>query len=168
MKILGKHSGLLPQTGKFCGVLAQMRSASCYKRAACVSPKDLILQKFETMDADLKVVRSEVKDVRSEMGDRMDKIESKLEDVNAELRNIRDDASQMKVNQAKQAGDLHTLEAKIDGKLETLETKLDGLIENTRERKSDINERWKIGGIVVSCAVAVVSLILSILTRMEE
>ena len=133
-----------------------------------MNKEDLILQKLETMEtnmkdvrSEMKDVRSEMKDVRSEMNDRMDKIASKLEVVNA-------DFAEMKVNQAKQAGDLHTLEAKIDGKLETLETKLDGLIENTRERKSDINERWKIGGIIVSCAVAVVSLILSILTRMGQ
>ena len=126
-----------------------------------MNKEDLILQKLETMDTNIKDVRSEMKDVRSEMNDGMDKIASKLEVVNA-------DFAEMKVNQAKQAGDLHTLEAKIDGKLETLETKLDGLIENTRERKSDINERWKIGGIIVSCAVAVVSLILSILTRMGQ
>ena len=126
-----------------------------------MNKEDLILQKLETMETDLKNVRSEVKDVRSEVNDRMDKIASKLEVVNA-------DFAEMKVNQAKQAGDLHTLEAKIDGKLETLETKLDGLIENTRERKSDMNERWKIGGIIISCAVAVVSLILSILTRMGQ
>ena len=126
-----------------------------------MNKEDLILQKLETMETGMKDIRSEMKDVRSEMNDRMDKIESKLEVVNA-------DFAEMKVNQAKQAGDLHTLEAKIDGKLETLETQLDGLIENTRERKSDINERWKIGGIIVSCAVAVVSLILSILTRMGQ
>ena len=126
-----------------------------------MNKEDLILQKLETMETDLKNVRSEVKDVRSEVNDRMDKIESKLEVVNA-------DFAEMKVNQAKQAGDLHTLEAKIDGKLETLETKLDGLIENTRDRKLETNERWKIGGIIISCGVAVVSLILSILTRMGQ
>ena len=91
-----------------------------------MNKEDLILQKLETMEIDLrnarsevkdvrsevKDVRSEVKDVRSELNDRMDKIESKLEVVNA-------DFAEMKINQAKQAGDLHTLEAKIDGKLET-------------------------------------------------
>lgn len=56
----------------------------------------------------------------------------------------------------------------MDGKLETLETKLDSLIENMRERKFDTNERWKVGGIIVSCSVAIVSLILSILTRMGQ
>ncbi|MDE0469088.1 MAG: hypothetical protein OYL97_18720 [Candidatus Poribacteria bacterium] len=133
-----------------------------------MNKEDLILQKLESMDADLKDVRSdlkdvrtEVKDVRTEVTDRMDKIESKLELVNA-------DFAEMKINQAKQAGDLHTLEAKMDGKLQTLESKLDGLIQNMRERKFDTNERWKVGGIIVSCGVAVVSLILSILTRMGQ
>ena len=133
-----------------------------------MNKEDLILQRLESMETNIKDVRSEIKDVRSEvivvrseMNDRMDKVESKLEVVNA-------DFAEMRVNQVKQAGDLHTLEVKIDGKLETLETKLDSLIENTRERKQDTSERWKIGGIIVSCGVAVVSLILSILTRMGQ
>jgi len=133
-----------------------------------MNKEDLILHKLESMDADLKTVRSEikdvrteVKDVRTEVTDRMDKIESKLEVVN-------DDFAEMKVNQAKHAGDLHTLEAKMDGKLKTLETKIDSLVENMRDRKFDANERWKIGGIIVSCGVALVSLILSILTRMGQ
>ena len=133
-----------------------------------MNKEDLILHKLESMETNIKDVRSEMKDarsemkdVRSEMNNRIDKIESKLEVVNS-------DVAEMKVNQAKHTGDLHTLEVKIDGKLETLETKLDGLIENTRERNLDTNERWKIGGIIVSCGVAVVSLILSILTRMGQ
>ena len=126
-----------------------------------MNKEDLILHKLESMETNIKDVRSEMKDARSEMNNRIDKIESKLEVVNS-------DVAEMKVNQAKHTGDLHTLEVKIDGKLETLETKLDGLIENTRERNLDTNERWKIGGIIVSCGVAVVSLILSILTRMGQ
>ena len=126
-----------------------------------MNKEDLILHKLESMETNIKDVRSEMKDARSEMNNRIDKIEFKLEVVNS-------DVAEMKVNQAKHTGDLHTLEVKIDGKLETLETKLDGLIENTRERNLDTNERWKIGGIIVSCGVAVVSLILSILTRMGQ
>ena len=116
---------------------------------------------LKNVRSEVKDVRSEVKDVRSEMNDRMDKMESELKVVNSDL-------MEMKVNQVKHAGDLHTLEVKMDGKLETLETKLDGLIENTRDRKFDANERWKVGGIIVSCGVAVLSLILSVLTRMGQ
>ena len=111
-----------------------------------MNKEDLILQKLDSMDTELKSVRSEIKDVRSE-----------IKDVRSELKEIREDATEMKVNQAKHAG-----------KLETVETKLDAFIDNTRERKADVSERWKIGGIIVSCGVAVVSLILSILTRMGQ
>ena len=111
-----------------------------------MNKEDLILQKLDSMDTELKSVRSEIKDVRSE-----------IKDIHSELKEIREDATEMKVNQAKHAG-----------KLETVETKLDAFIDNARERKADLSERWKIGGIVVSCAVAVLSLILSILTRMGQ
>ena len=111
-----------------------------------MNKEDLILQKLDSMDTELKSVRSEIKDVRSE-----------IKEIHSELKEIREDATEMKVNQAKHAG-----------KLETVETKLDAFIDNARERKADLSERWKIGGIVVSCAVAVLSLILSILTRMGQ
>ena len=104
-----------------------------------MNKEDLILQKLDSMDTELKNVHSEIKDIRSE------------------LKEIREDATEMKVNQAKHAG-----------KLETLDTKLDAFIDNARERKADISERWKVGGIIISCGVAVVSLILSILTRMGQ
>ena len=145
------------------------------RKPRTMNTEDLILQKLESMDTELKNVRSEIRDVRSEirdvrseMNDRMDKMDTKLKDVDAEIREIRDDALEMKINQAKHAGDLHTLDAKVDGKFQTLNTKIDGLIENARERRVDTNERWKIGGIIVSCGVAVVSIILSILTRMGQ
>ena len=111
-----------------------------------MNKEDLILQKLDSMDTELKSVRSEIKDVRSE-----------IKEIHSELKEIREDATEMKVNQAKHAG-----------KLETMETKLDAFIDNARERKVDLSERWKIGGIIVSCAVAVASLILSILTRMGQ
>ena len=122
-----------------------------------MNKEDLILQKLESMEADIKDVRSEVKDVRSE-----------VKDIHFELKDIREDASEMKVNQAKHEGDLHTMEAKMDGEFQRLEAKMDGLIESMRDRRIDTNERWKVGGIIVSCGVAVLSLILSILTRMGQ
>ena len=101
-----------------------------------MNKEDLILQKLDSMGTELKSVRSEIKDIHSE------------------LKEIREDSTEVKINQAKHAG-----------KLETLETKLDAFIDNIRERKADTSEHWKIGGIIVSCGVAIVSLILSILTR---
>lgn len=122
-----------------------------------MNKEDLILQKLESMETEIKDTRSEIKDVRSE-----------IKDIHFELKDIREDASEMKVNQAKHEGSLHTMETKMNGEFQRLETKLDGLIESMRERKLDTNERWKIGGIIISCGVAVVSLILSILTRMGQ
>ena len=133
-----------------------------------MNKEDLILQKLESMETEIKSVRSEVKDVRSEMNDRIDKIDSKLEGVNADFQDIREASSEMKINQVKLAGDLHTLDVRVTGKLETLETKLDGFINQAREQKGDTNERWKIGGIIVSCGIAIVSLVLSVLTRMGQ
>ncbi len=129
-----------------------------------MNKEDLILQKLESMETEIKDTRSEIKDVRSEIKD----VRSEIKDIHFELKDIREDASEMKVNQAKHEGSLHTMETKMNGEFQRLETKLDGLIESMRERKLDTNERWKIGGIIISCGVAVVSLILSILTRMGQ
>ena len=111
-----------------------------------MNKEDLILQKLDFMDTELRNVRSEIKDVRSE-----------IKDIHSELKDIREDATQMKVNQAQHAG-----------KLETVETKLDAFIDHLRERKADTNEHWKIGGIIVSCGIAIVSLVISILTRLGQ
>ena len=91
-----------------------------------MNKEDLILQQLDSMDIELKNVCSEMKDIRSE-----------IKDIHSELKEIREDATEMKVNQAKHAG-----------KLETLDTKLDAFIDHARERKVDMSERWKIGGII--------------------
>ncbi len=171
-----------------------------------MNKEDLILQKLESMDAELKNVRSEMKDgfnsvdsemkdgfnsvdsdvkgvhsemkdgfnsvdsdvkgVHSEMKDGFNSVDSDVKgvhsemkdgfnSVDSELKEIREDSTEMKVNQTRHGG-----------KLETLEMKLDAFIDNMRDRKADTNERWKISGIIISCGVALVSLILSILTRL--
>ena len=60
---------------------------------------------------------------------------------------------------------LEDLDSDLKGQLGRLETKFDAFIANMREQKTDTNERWKVGGIIVSCGIAVASLVLSILTR---
>ena len=137
-----------------------------------MNKEDLILQKLESMDAELKNVRSEMKDgfnsVDSEMKDGFNSVDSDVKgvrsemkdgfnSVDSELKEIREDSTEMKVNQTRHGG-----------KLETLEMKLDAFIDNMRDRKADTNERWKISGIIISCGVALVSLILSILTRLGK
>ena len=42
-----------------------------------------------------------------------------------------------------------------------LATKLDDYIAGVRERKGDTNERWKVGGIIASGCLAILSIIFS-------
>ena len=75
----------------------------------------------------------------------------KLEEMAGELKEIREDQVQIKVNQAHQEGNLKVLAAKFDD-----------YIADARERKADTNERWKIGGIIASGCLAILSIILSL------
>ena len=106
--------------------------------------EELILKKLDELAAEIKEVRAESA---------------------SEFKKVRDDSSEMKVNQVKLEGDLGALESKMGGKLDTLATKFEAYIADMRERKTDSNERWKIAGIITSGCLALVSLFLSILNR---
>ena len=93
--------------------------------------EELILKKLDELAAEIKEVRAESA---------------------SEFKKVRDDSSEMKVNQVK-----------LEGKLDTLEAKFDGHVADMRERKTDTNERWKIAGIIASGCLAIVSLFLSLL-----
>ena len=75
----------------------------------------------------------------------------KLEEVTVELKESREDWTQIKVSQVHQEGNLKVLAAKFDD-----------YIAGARERKADTNERWKIGGIIASGCLAILSIILSL------
>ena len=92
--------------------------------------EELILKKLDALAAEIKEVRTESA---------------------SEFKKVRDDSSEMKVNQVK-----------LEGKLDTLEAKFDGHVADMRERKTDTNERWKIAGIIASGCLAIVSLFLSL------
>ena len=92
--------------------------------------EELILKKLDELAAEIKEVRTESA---------------------SEFKKVRDDSSEMKVNQVK-----------LEGKLDTLEAKFDGHVADMRERKTDTNERWKIAGIITSGCLAIVSLFLSL------
>ena len=106
--------------------------------------EELILKKLDELAAEIKEVRAESA---------------------SEFKKVRDDSSEMKVNQVKLEGDLGALESKMGGKLDTLATKFEAYLADVRERKTDTNERWKIAGIIASGCLALVSLFLSILNR---
>lgn len=75
----------------------------------------------------------------------------KLEEMAGELKEAREDRAQIKVSQAHHEGNLKVLAAKFDD-----------YIADARERKADTNERWKIGGIIASGCLAILSIILSL------
>ncbi len=102
--------------------------------------EELILKKLDELTAEIKEVRSESA---------------------TEFKKVREDAADTKVHQARLEGELRALESKMGGKLDTLATKLEAHIADTRERKGDRNERWKIAGIIASGCLAIVSLFVS-------
>ena len=130
---------------------------------------ELILQKLSELAEDVKDLRKNVGGLQKDITDvRLQQADDRLRSETADI---------------KLAGDLQRLEAKIDGGLERveakltadsqrveskltansqrLESKIDSVVANISERKTDTNERWKIGGIIASTAIAVLALIKS-------
>lgn len=108
---------------------------------------ELILQKLSELAED-------VKDLRKNVGG----LQKDVTDVRLQQT---DDRRRSETADVKLAGDLQRLESKIDGGLDRVESKIDGVVTNISERKADTNERWKIGGIIGSTAIAILALIKS-------
>ena len=128
-----------------------------------------ILQKLSELAEDVKDLRKNVgglqKDItdvklqqaddrrRSETADvklaaSLERIESKL---TADLQRV----------ESKLTADLQGVESKLTANLQRVEAKVDGVVVNISERKSDTNERWKIGGIIASTSIAILAFIKS-------
>ena len=104
-------------------------------------------------------------EIEARQKERHEALETRITSIEAEVKDIRKDGAEQKVRQTKLEGDLQLLDSDLKGQLGRLETKFDAFIANMRDQKADTNERWKVGGIIVSCGIAVVSLVISILTR---
>ena len=123
---------------------------------------ELILEKLSEVATDLKQIHKDVTDVklqqvedrrRSETADvklagDVERMESKL---TADLQQVKSELT----------ADLQQVESKLTADLQQVESKIDGVVDNIRERKIDTNERWKIGGIIVSSILAILALIKS-------
>ena len=92
-------------------------------------------------------------------------LNARLTHLESEVAEIRKEQVVHSVNYAKLEGQIVTSETKLAGNLASLEMKLNTFISNMRDQKADSGERWKVGGIIASCGIAIASLILSILTR---
>ena len=94
-------------------------------------------------------------------------LNARLTHLESEVAEIRKELVVQSMNQAKLEAQIATWGTKLGGNLASLEMKFNSFLSNMRERKSDTSERWKVGGIVASCGIAIASLILSILTRLD-
>ena len=131
--------------------------------------EELILEKLSELSEDVKDLRKNVgglqKDIidiklqqaddrrRSETADvklaaSLERIESKL---TTDLQRVE---SEVKI-------DLQRVETEVKTDLRRVEAKIDRVITNIGERKADTNERWKIGGIIVSSVLAILAFIKS-------
>ena len=130
---------------------------------------ELILQKLSELAEDVKDLRKnvgglqkDITDVKLQQAD--DRRRSETADVKlaASLERIESTlTTDLQRVESEVKIDLQRLESKIDGGLDRLESKIDGVVANIGERKADTNERWKIGGIIVSTAIAILALIKS-------
>ena len=108
---------------------------------------ELILQKLSELAEDVKDLRKNVGGLQKDITD------VKLQQADDRLRSETADI--------KLAGDLQRVEAKLTADSQRLEAKIDSLVANIGERKTDTNERWKIGGIIASTSIAILALIKS-------
>ena len=122
-------------------------------------------ERHETLETGMTESEARQKERHEALETRITNIDTEVKDIRTEVKDIGKDNAEMKVHQTKLEGDLHLLDSDLKGQLGRLETKFDAFIANMREQKADTSERWKVGGIIVSCGIAVVSLVLSILTR---
>ena len=130
---------------------------------------ETILQKLEEMEARQKerheALETRMIESEARQKERHEALETRITNIETEVKDIRKDNAEQKVHQTKLEGDPQLLDSDLKGLLVRLETKFDAFIANAREQKADTNERWKVGGIIVSCGIAIASLVLSILTR---
>ena len=116
-----------------------------------------ILQKLLEMEEAQKQRDAAQKERDAALNARLTRLES-------EVAEIRKEQGAQSVDHAKLEGQIVTSETKLDVNLANLEMKVDNFLSNMREQKADTDERWKIGGIVASCGIAIAVLILSVLT----
>ena len=108
---------------------------------------ELILQKLSELAEDVKDLRKNVGGLQKDITD------VKLQQA--------DDRRRSETADVKLAASLERIESELKTELRRVEAKIDGVVTNIGERKTDTNERWKIGGIIVSSVLAILALIKS-------
>ena len=131
--------------------------------------EELILEKLSELSENVKDLRKnvdslqkDITDVKIQQAD--DRRRSETADVQlaASLERIESKlTTDLQRVEAEVKTDLQRVESEVKTDLRRVEAKIDGVVTNIGERKADTNERWKIGGIVVSTAIAILALIKS-------
>ena len=119
---------------------------------------ELILQKLSELAEDVKDLRKNVGGLQKDITDV--KLQQADDRRRSETADVKLAASLERI-ESTLTTDLQRVESKIDAGLDRVESKIDGVVTNISERKADTNERWKIGGIIVSTAIAILALIKS-------
>ena len=119
---------------------------------------ELILQKLSELAEDVKDLRKNVGGLQKDITDvKLQQADDRRRSETADVKL----AGDLQRIESELKGDLQRVESKIDGGLDRVESKIDGVVTNISERKTDTNERWKIGGIIVSTAIAILAFIKS-------
>ena len=120
--------------------------------------EELILEKLSELSENVKDLRKNVDSLQKDITDV--KIQQADDRRRSETADVQLAASLERI-ESKLTTDLQRVEAEVKTDLRRVEAKIDGVITNIGERKADTNERWKIGGIIVSTAIAILALIKS-------
>ena len=119
---------------------------------------ELILQKLSELAEDVKDLRKNVGGLQKDITDV--KLQQADDRRRSETADVKLAASLERI-ESTLTTDLQRVESEVKIDLQRVEAKIDGVIINIGERKTDTNERWKIGGIIVSTAIAILALIKS-------
>ena len=120
--------------------------------------EELILEKLSELSENVKDLRKNVDSLQKDITDV--KIQQADDRRRSETADVQLAASLERI-ESKLTTDLQRVEAEVKTDLRRVEAKIDGVITNIGERKADTNERWKIGGIIVFTAIAILALIKS-------
>ena len=130
---------------------------------------ELILQKLSELAEDVKDLRKNVGGLQKDITDvKLQQADDRLRSETADIK-LAGDLQRLEAKidgglervESKLTADLQGLEAKLTADSQRLEAKIDSLVANIGERKTDTNERWKIGGIIASTGIAILALIKS-------
>ncbi len=119
---------------------------------------ELILQKLSELAEDVKDLRKNVGGLQQDITDvKLQQADDRRRSETADMKL----AASLERIESKLTIDLQRVETEVKTDLRRVEAKIDGVIPNIGEHNVDTNERWQIGGIIGSIAIAILAFIKS-------